>query len=54
MSLSPHRQHRIYIAAKMGYGLGSEDPEELAYYDRIKEEIEKDRENRNIGTQRTD
>ena len=54
MSLSPHRQHRIYIAATMGYGLGSEDPEELAYYDMIKVEIEKDRQNRNIGTQRTD
>jgi hypothetical protein len=24
--------HRIYLAATMGYGLGSDDPEELAYY----------------------
>tara|TARA_B100000579_G_C22281375_1_gene598395 strand:- start:268 stop:432 length:165 start_codon:yes stop_codon:yes gene_type:complete len=54
MSLSHHRQHRIYIAATMGYGLGSEDPEELAYYEMIKKKIEKDRENRNINNQRTD
>ena len=51
MILSPHRQHKVYIAATMGYGLGSEDPEELAYYEMIKEEIEK---NKNIGIQRTD
>ena len=51
MSLSPHRQHKIYIAATMGYGLGSEDPEEMAYYERIKNEIEK---NKNIGIQRND
>ena len=51
MSLSHHRQHRIYIAATMGYGLGSEDPEELAYYEMIKNEIAKIK---NIGIQRTD
>ena len=27
--------HRIYLAATMGYGLGSDDPEELAYYNKI-------------------
>ena len=51
MSLSPHRQHKIYVAATMGYGLGSEDPEELAYYEMIKKEIAK---NKTIGIQRTD
>ena len=51
MSLSPHRQHKIYIAATMGYGLGSEDPEELAYYEMIKKEIKK---NKYIGIQRID
>ena len=51
MSLSPHRRHKIYIAATMGYGLGSEDPEEMAYYERIKNEVEK---NKNIGIQRND
>ena len=54
MSLSSHRQHKIYIAATMGYGLGSEDPEELGLYEMIKKEIETDSKNRNIGIQRTD
>tara|TARA_B100000700_G_C14795408_1_gene737977 strand:+ start:163 stop:327 length:165 start_codon:yes stop_codon:yes gene_type:complete len=49
MSLSPHRKHRIYIAAKMGYALGSEDPEEVEYYKKIKEEIKKDREEKYMG-----
>ena len=48
MTLSPHRQHKIYLAAIMGYGLGSEDPEEVAYYEKIKEDIQKDRESGNI------
>ena len=54
MSLSSHRQHKIYIAATMGYGLGSEDPEELALYEMIKKEIEKGCKNINKGIQRTD
>ncbi len=36
MSLSSYRMHRIYIAASMNYGLGSDDPEELAYYNKIR------------------
>ena len=32
--------HRIYLAATLNYGLGSDDPEELAYYNKIREEIE--------------
>ena len=36
MTLTPHKQHKIYIAATMGYGLGSEDPKELAYYELVK------------------
>ena len=51
MSLSPHRLHKIYIAAKMGYGIGSKDPEELEYYKMIKKEIE---ENNNIDIRRTE
>ena len=39
MSLSSYRKHRIYIAATMNYGLGSDDPEELAYYNKIKNQI---------------
>ena len=54
MNLSSHRQHKIYIAATMGYGLGSDDPKELALYDMFKKEIEKDSNNRNMGIQRTD
>ena len=44
MTLSPHRQHKIYIAATMGYGLGSEDLEEVVYYKQIKKEMKRDRE----------
>ena len=54
MTLSPNRQHKIYVAATMGYGLGSEDPEEVAYYKQIKEEMKQDREKRNLGISRTD
>ena len=32
--------HRIYFAAIMNYGLGSDDPEELAYYNKIRKEID--------------
>ena len=54
MILSAHRQHKIYIAATMGYGLGSEDPEEVAYYKQVKEKMKQDREKRNLGISRTD
>tara|TARA_B100000965_G_scaffold224688_1_gene188051 strand:+ start:5258 stop:5431 length:174 start_codon:yes stop_codon:yes gene_type:complete len=54
MTLSPYRQHKIYLAATMGYGLGSEDPEEVAYYNQIKAEMKQDREKRNMGISRTD
>jgi len=54
ITLTPHKQHKIYIAATMGYGLGSKDLEELAYYKMIQSEIEKDRKNRNLGIKRTD
>ena len=40
MALSSYRMHRIYLAATMKYGLGSNDPEELAYYNKIREEID--------------
>ena len=38
--LSSYRIHRIYIATTMNYGLGSNDPEELAYYNKIRNEID--------------
>ena len=40
MPLSSYRMHRIYLAATMNYGLGSDDPEELAYYIKIRNEID--------------
>ena len=40
MPLSSYRMQRIYLAATMNYGLGSDDPEELAYYNKIKKKRE--------------
>ena len=40
MALSSYRMHRIYLAATMGYGLGSDDPEEVSYYKKIRKEME--------------
>ena len=40
MALSSHRIHKIYLAATIRYGLGSNDPEELAYYNKIREEMD--------------
>ena len=39
MPLSSFRMQRIYLAATMNYGLGSDDPEELAYYNKIRKEM---------------
>ena len=40
MSLSSYRMHRIYLAATMNYGLGSDNSEELAYYNKIRKEMD--------------
>ena len=40
MPLSSYRMHRIYLAATMNYGLGSDDAEELAYYNKIRKEMD--------------
>ena len=40
MTLSSYRMNRIYLAATMGYGLGSNDPEELSYYNKIRKDME--------------
>ena len=32
--------HRIYLAATMNYGLGSDDPEEMAYYNKIRKKMD--------------
>ena len=39
MPLSSYRMHRIYLAATMNYGLGSDDSEELAYYKKIRKKM---------------
>ena len=31
--------HRIYLAATVNYGLGSDDSEELAYYNKIRKDM---------------
>ena len=40
MPLSSYRRHRIYLAATMNYGLGSDDSEELAYFNKIRKEMD--------------
>ena len=40
MPLSPYRKHRIYIAATLNFGLGSNNPEELAFYNKIRKEMD--------------
>ena len=40
MTLSSYRMHRIYLAATMGYGLGSGDPEEVAYFKKLRKEMD--------------
>ena len=40
MPLSSYRMNRIYLAATMNYGLGSDDPKELAYYNKIRKEMD--------------
>ena len=32
--------HRIYLAATMNYGLGSDDPEEFVYHNKIRKEMD--------------
>ena len=54
MALTSHRQHKIYLAATMGYGLGSDDLEEFSYYSKLKAEIKKAKKNRNMGISRED
>ena len=39
MSLLPYRMHKIHIVETMNYGLGSDNPEELAYYKKISKEM---------------
>ncbi|WP_320674761.1 hypothetical protein [Prochlorococcus sp. MIT 1341] len=54
MALSAHRKHKIYLAAAMGYGLGSDEPEEFAFYNKIREEMKDDKKKSNLGIVRKD
>ncbi len=45
MPLSSCRMHKIYIAATTNYVLGSIDPMELAYYIKIRKEIDEMKKN---------
>ena len=36
MTLSSYRMYRIFLAATMCYGLGSDYPEELDYYNKLR------------------
>tara|TARA_B100000700_G_C14337820_1_gene531250 strand:- start:142 stop:306 length:165 start_codon:yes stop_codon:yes gene_type:complete len=54
MPLSAHRKHKVYIAAIMQYGLVSEDSEELSFYNKIKDNMEKDRKEGKMGIKRVD
>ena len=40
MPISSFRMHKIYLAVTMHFGLGSEDPEELLYYNKIKKDMD--------------
>ena len=40
MTLSSFRMHRIYLLATIVYGLGSDEPEELVYYNRLRKEMD--------------
>ena len=40
MPLSSYRMHRIYLAATMNYGLGSDDQEKSHYYNKIRKEMD--------------
>ena len=40
MALSSYIMHRIYLAATMGYVLSSDDPEEVAYFKKLRKEMD--------------
>ena len=40
MPMSPYSRHKFDLAATMNYGLGSNDPVELAYYNKIRKEMD--------------
>ncbi len=45
MKLTAHRQHKIYLVATMGFGLGSNEPDEVAFYNKVKKVIKESHKN---------
>ena len=54
MALASHRKQKIYLAATMGYGLGSDDLAEIFFYNKIREEMKSDYMGGHIGISRED
>ncbi len=54
MGITAHRKQKIYLAATMGYGLGSNAPEEVAFYSKIREDMKDDKKNGYMGIIRED
>ena len=54
MALTAHRKHKIYLAAILGFGLGSDNPEEVTFYNKIKEEMKENKKYKNMGMTRED
>ena len=54
MHLSAHRKHKIYLAATMRHDLGSDDPEEVAFYKKIKQEMIDGKNKGHMGIARED
>ncbi len=54
MALTAYRKHKIYLAAIMNYALGTNDLEEVEFYNKIKEEMKDDKNTRHLGVPRED
>ena len=54
MTLTNYRKHKIYLSTILGYGVGSDDPEEIELQNDFKKEINHDRKKRNMGISRVD
>ncbi len=54
MALSSYRKHKVYLAAAIGFGLGSDDPEEIAYFNKVIAEFNKQKKNKHMGIPRED
>ena len=53
MTQSAHRKQKIYVAATMGYALGSKDPEEVGYSEQIKKARRQNKDKKSLEITRT-